>query len=42
MAGSPLCDGERFAREVEGAYREMWRSWCRAAGKKSVKQGGEN
>ncbi|MBF0588318.1 MAG: tetratricopeptide repeat protein [Magnetococcales bacterium] len=25
VAGSVLCDGERYARAVEHAYREMWR-----------------
>ena len=28
MAASPLMDGPRFARDVEHAYREMWRAWC--------------
>jgi predicted O-linked N-acetylglucosamine transferase (SPINDLY family) len=28
MRGSPLGDGARFAREVEQAYRAMWRAWC--------------
>jgi predicted O-linked N-acetylglucosamine transferase (SPINDLY family) len=28
MAASPLCDGRAFARDVEAAYRGMWRSWC--------------
>lgn len=28
MATSPLCDGDRFARELEVAYRQMWRAWC--------------
>jgi predicted O-linked N-acetylglucosamine transferase (SPINDLY family) len=28
MAQSPLCDGKAFARDVEAAYREMWREWC--------------
>jgi protein O-GlcNAc transferase len=28
MRASPLCDAPRFARALEGAYREMWRSWC--------------
>jgi predicted O-linked N-acetylglucosamine transferase (SPINDLY family) len=28
MAASPLCDSQTFAREVEAAYREMWRRWC--------------
>ncbi|MBF0180374.1 MAG: glycosyltransferase, partial [Magnetococcales bacterium] len=26
---SPLMDEVGFARKVEGAYREMWRAWCR-------------
>lgn len=30
MAASPLCDGRAFARDVENAYRAMWRGWCRA------------
>jgi protein O-GlcNAc transferase len=25
---SPLMDAPRFARDVESAYRVMWRSWC--------------
>ena len=28
MAASTLCDSGRFAREVEQAYRAMWRRWC--------------
>lgn len=28
MQNSPLCDGKAFARNVEAAYREMWRKWC--------------
>ncbi len=28
MRSSPLCDAERFARNVENAYRNMWRRWC--------------
>ena len=28
MAGSPLCDGRRYARQIEAAYRRMWRRWC--------------
>lgn len=30
MAGSPLCDGPRFARQLEAAYRELWREFCGA------------
>jgi predicted O-linked N-acetylglucosamine transferase (SPINDLY family) len=29
MQASPLMDAPRFARNVEAAYREMWRAWCR-------------
>jgi predicted O-linked N-acetylglucosamine transferase (SPINDLY family) len=25
---SPICDGAQYARNVEIAYREMWRRWC--------------
>ncbi len=28
MASSPLCNGPRFTREAEDAYRAMWRHWC--------------
>jgi protein O-GlcNAc transferase len=30
MMQSPLMDGPRFARNVEAAYRDMWRNWCAA------------
>jgi protein O-GlcNAc transferase len=28
MQASPLMDAPRFARNVETAYRQMWRNWC--------------
>jgi predicted O-linked N-acetylglucosamine transferase (SPINDLY family) len=28
MLASPLMNGPRFARDVETAYRQMWRRWC--------------
>ena len=28
MKASAFMDGPRFARNVEHAYREMWRAWC--------------
>ena len=28
MQASPLMDARRFARNIEAAYREMWRKWC--------------
>ncbi len=28
MEHSPLMDAPRFARNIEAAYREMWRTWC--------------
>jgi len=28
MAASPLCDGAAFTRELEQAYRAIWRKWC--------------
>lgn len=30
MKSSPLMNAPRFAREIEAAYRSMWRSWCAA------------
>jgi predicted O-linked N-acetylglucosamine transferase (SPINDLY family) len=30
MSASPLMDVARFTRDLEGAYRTMWRNWCRA------------
>ncbi len=30
VAASPLCDGARFTRQLEAAYRTMWREWCRS------------
>ncbi len=28
LEGSPLMDAPRFARDLEAAYRAMWREWC--------------
>jgi predicted O-linked N-acetylglucosamine transferase (SPINDLY family) len=28
MRASPLMNAPQFARDVEAAYRQMWRSWC--------------
>jgi predicted O-linked N-acetylglucosamine transferase (SPINDLY family) len=28
MRASPLMDGARFTRDLEAAYRGMWRAWC--------------
>ena len=28
MESSPLMDSPRFARNIEAAYRKMWRAWC--------------
>jgi hypothetical protein len=30
MAGSPLCDGPRFAGHFMTLLRDVWRQWCRA------------
>ncbi|MGA2441807.1 MAG: tetratricopeptide repeat protein [Tepidisphaeraceae bacterium] len=32
MQASALMDAPRFARNVETAYRQMWRNWCEAGG----------
>jgi predicted O-linked N-acetylglucosamine transferase (SPINDLY family) len=31
MRASPLMDEERFTRDLEHAYRQMWRKWCGGA-----------
>jgi predicted O-linked N-acetylglucosamine transferase (SPINDLY family) len=31
MEGSVLMDAPRFARQIEQAYRTMWRQWCAGA-----------
>jgi predicted O-linked N-acetylglucosamine transferase (SPINDLY family) len=28
MEASPLMDAPAFARDIEAAYRQMWRTWC--------------
>ncbi|HUA56227.1 MAG TPA: tetratricopeptide repeat protein [Candidatus Sulfotelmatobacter sp.] len=28
MAASPLCDPDRFVRDLESGFRTMWRAWC--------------
>ncbi len=28
MRGSPVCDAGAFMRDLESAYRGMWREWC--------------
>jgi predicted O-linked N-acetylglucosamine transferase (SPINDLY family) len=32
MRQSPLCDAKGFTRGIEGAYRQMWQTWCARAG----------
>jgi predicted O-linked N-acetylglucosamine transferase (SPINDLY family) len=34
MTHSPLMDGPRFARNMEAAYRQMWRAWCENGAKR--------
>jgi predicted O-linked N-acetylglucosamine transferase (SPINDLY family) len=31
MERSPLMDAPKFARNLEAAYRQMWRAWCESA-----------
>lgn len=28
VMASPLCDGPRYARSIEAAFRQAWRRWC--------------
>jgi predicted O-linked N-acetylglucosamine transferase (SPINDLY family) len=32
MEASPLMDAPRFTRNIEAAYRQMWRAWCQQPG----------
>src|SRR5262245_4619598 len=32
LLASPLMDEERFVRDLEQAYRQMWHHWCASAG----------
>lgn len=32
MRASPLMDEARFTRDLEAAYRQMWRRWCEGGG----------
>ena len=32
MRASALLDAVRFTRNLEAAYRQMWRGWCAGAG----------
>jgi predicted O-linked N-acetylglucosamine transferase (SPINDLY family) len=36
MQASPLMDAPRFARNIETAYREMWRKWCQEGGNSNL------
>jgi predicted O-linked N-acetylglucosamine transferase (SPINDLY family) len=36
MQASPLMDAPRFARNIEAAYRQMWRNWCERGGNSSL------
>ncbi|HXE53973.1 MAG TPA: tetratricopeptide repeat protein [Tepidisphaeraceae bacterium] len=36
MRTSPLMDAPQFARDVESAYREMWRTWCQARSNSAI------
>ncbi len=35
VASSPLMNQKSFARNMEAAYREMWRKWCKLNGQSS-------
>jgi predicted O-linked N-acetylglucosamine transferase (SPINDLY family) len=36
MRRSPLMDADRFTRNLEAAYRDMWRGWCAGQSSRSL------
>lgn len=38
LEDSPFCDGEAFTRDLEAAYRGMWRRWCASSASANDKQ----
>jgi predicted O-linked N-acetylglucosamine transferase (SPINDLY family) len=40
MEASPLMEAPRFARDIEAAYREMWRKWCNKPESVAIAGGG--
>jgi len=36
MAAAPICDHAAFARDLDEAYRGMWRRWCADAGARAA------
>jgi predicted O-linked N-acetylglucosamine transferase (SPINDLY family) len=35
MEASPLMDAQKFARNIEAAYRQIWHTWCETVSSKS-------
>ena len=33
MTASPLCQGERFVKNLEAQYTRIWEAWCSGAGR---------
>ena len=38
LVASPMCDAPRFARNLEDAFRGMWRTWCQSESRPSLEQ----
>jgi len=36
LSASPVMDAPQFARSIEAAYRQMWRTWCGQSGNSSL------
>jgi len=36
LAASPVCDGARYTRGLEAAFREMWRRWCAGGSPRAI------
>jgi protein O-GlcNAc transferase len=38
LVASPMCDASRFARNLEDAFRGMWRIWCQQGSQPSLEE----
>ena len=37
LLNSPVCDGAGFTRDLEAAFRAMWKSWCQTQSRSAAR-----